>query len=107
MGCNFSELYCYACLHRYCQCEDEKYEKLKNRAKDNITEGLYWIDIDFEADDNIAKRAFDRFRKWLETEGFVGRDPSYKKWIVNNDENKPATDCGYHTGTFYFHKIKE
>lgn len=110
MGCKFQddEKYCYDCPHRYCQCEDEKYKKLKNRAKDHIGEGLYWISIDFESNDTTTKRAFDRFRKWLEAEGFVGRDPSYKKWIgyCGDGPNKPVGLC-YHTGTFYFHKIKE
>lgn len=110
MDCKFQDgIYCYDCPHRYCQYEDEKYKKLKNRAKDHMNEGLYWIDIDFEPDDAIAKRAFDRFRKWLEAEGFVGRDPSYKKWIGSNVEDGPNKPVGrsYHTGTFYFHKIKE
>lgn len=104
--CDSMGMWCYDCPYRHCRFEDEKYDKLKRRTEDHIKDGLYWIDIDFERADEVSQRAFARYRKWLEAEkGCVGREPSYKKWISYNEYTRePATGCGYHTGTFYFHK---
>lgn len=108
--CDSTGMWCYNCQYRYCHLENKKYEKLKMRTEDHIKDGLYWISIDFERTDEVSQRAFARYRKWLEADkGLVGREPSYKKWILyNEDTHEPATGCGYHTGTFYFHpKRKE
>lgn len=103
--CNFSESFCYDCPHRYCQHEDEKYQKLINYATYQIEDGLQFMDIDFEYNDEVALRAFVRFRDWLLERGYMGRKPSFKKWIAWQSDGKPAVDWGYHCGKFYFYKI--
>ena len=105
--CNFSECYCYDCPYRYCHHEDDMYIKLVNQSKYQIKYGLYWISIGFEYNDTIALRAFERYKEWLKAHGFEGTTPSYKTWIAYRDDKTPAVDCGYHQGTFYFHKIEK
>lgn len=109
--CNAVKLWCYQCPHRYCQNEDAKYKKLKLRAEDNLVEEipLHFVEIDFENNDKVANGAFERFRKWLEAEGYVGGEPRYKEWILYRSDKptEPVTECGYHGGTFYFHKFKK
>ena len=107
--CHDNRLWCYDCEYRYCSLEEMKYTKLKRRASEHISEGLFWIDIDFERDDEVSLRAFERFKKWMRSMGYKVGEPSYKTWIEYREDasNEPVIDCGYHTGTAYFHKIKK
>ncbi len=102
--CTFSDRYCYDCPHRYCKDEDTKYQKLINRTLHQLEQGLKWIDIDFEYNDISALNAFTRYRDWLTEQGYTGNKPSFKTWINYRTNGEPATNCGYHTGTFYFRK---
>ena len=104
--CDFSERYCYDCPYRYCHHEDDMYIKLVNQSKSQIKNGLYWISISFEYNDTIALRAFERYKKWLNTQGFEFEGTTYKTWIAYRSDGAPAVGCGYHTGTFYFHKVE-
>lgn len=103
--CCFSNCFCYDCPYQYCKHEDELFNKLVNQTKLQIERGLFWISIDFEYEDETAKRAFAKYRTWLKSQGFeVNHPPTYKTWIAYCEDKTPITECGYHTGTFYFHK---
>lgn len=101
--CDFSEYHCYDCPYRYCMHEHDMYTKLVNQTKFWIKEGIHWISIDFEENDTIALKAFERYKKWLNEQGFEGDNLSYKTWINYRIDGTPVVECGYHTGTFYFH----
>ena len=102
--CCFSKCYCYDCPYRYCKHEDELFNKLINQTIYQIERGLFWVSIDFEYEDETAKRAFTKYKTWLKSRGFEGNPPTYKMWIAYRKNKTPITECGYHTGTFYFHK---
>ena len=102
------EARCVICPYRYCIDEEEMYQRLVKETMHQVGWGLHWIHIWFEKDDEIAQRAFVKYRKWLREHGFEGNEPSYKTWIeYTEDTHEPVRDCGGHDGTFYFHEIKE
>ena len=108
MNCAESN-YCVNCPYLHCIYEEDLYQRLVWYTKQQVERwGLHWIDIWFEEDDVVARRAFERYRKWLKKYGFEGNEPTYKTWIVHNftDQSKPVVECGCHTGTFYFKPIK-
>lgn len=97
---------CYNCKSRYCSSYDDKLDRLAQRFESQIKEGLNWIDIDFEEDDEVGKRALQTIIEFLKLKGFKFSTPSYKTWIVYTDTGDPCTDCGYHAGTLYFKRPK-
>lgn len=101
--------WCIVCPYRYCIDENTMYNRLIKETKYQVESlRLYFIPIWFEENDEVALRAFERYRKWLKDYGYEGNEPSYKKWIAyTEDTHKPIRDCGCHDGTFYFHKITE
>jgi len=101
--CNFSKCHCYDCPYRYCRHEHDMYEKLVNQTKFWLKRGIHWISIDFEENDAVALKAFERYKTWLGRQGFEGDNLSYKTWIRYCDDGTPVIECGYHSGTFYFH----
>lgn len=107
MGCK-EDKYCVACPYLHCIYEEDLFQRLVRYTKNQVERwGLHWIDIWFEEEDAVARRAFERYRKWLRDYGFEGNEPTYKKWIVHNitDPSKPVVECGCHSGTFYFKPI--
>lgn len=103
------ETMCVVCPHRYCVNEEEMYQRLIEDTKYQVEKwGLKWIHIWFEKDDTVALKAFERYCEWLRKYGYEGSEPSYKTWIeYTEDTHEPVRDCGGHSGTFYFHEIKE
>lgn len=106
--CNFSNQYCYDCKYRYCHHENCKYQKLINRTECKLNDDLFWIDIDWEENDKVSNLAFERYLTWLTNHGFgFKHPPSFKRYMLYRSDGMPVTDCGYHTGTLYFYKIRK
>ena len=106
---------CYDCPNKWtslkCDNENVKYNNIINNMKKAIDEYegkcLIWIRIDWDEDDIVAMRAWNRAKKWLCNRGYRVSRVSFRQWISHRiDDGRPSVDVGCYHGTAYIKKIK-